>query len=192
MSDIEIEVSFGATKGLPNYSSERADQRLRMTISVDGETIEDQLNDLVKYENILRNHLVYAVAEALAIEAALSEGGVVSLVFPEPQNLAPPVPLAPPPQQQAQPQQQGQGGQPRTPPKLSREEYAALPRLHMDMGDGLKVYVDQRPAKATGKYSAKAPDFKVDVANGDGYWIIDANGVANLNVATAMANAGVQ
>jgi hypothetical protein len=192
MAEIEIEVSFGATKGLPNYSSERADQRMRMTISVAGETVEDQLNELVKYESIMHNHLVYAVAEALGMEAALSEGGIVSLVFPDPppaQQLAPPQPPA-----QSQPggqPQGGGGGRGSGPPKASREEYAALPRVHMDMGDGLKVYVDQRPLKVAGKYSGKAPDFKVDEREGAGYWIYDANGTLNYNVSTAMANAGV-
>lgn len=187
MSDVEIEVSFGATRGLPNYSSERADQRIRMTISVEGERIEDQLNDLVKHENILHNHLVYAVAEALGLEAALSEGGHVSLVWPE----------APPPVQQLVPQQSpqqapsGGGGGGQGPPKASREEYAALPRIHANFGDGLKVYVDQRPLKAAGKYSAKAPDFKVDESNGAGVWITDANGVVQQAIVQALAAAGV-
>jgi hypothetical protein len=192
VADIELEVSFGSTKGLPNYSSERADQRIRMTISIDGDTVEEQLNELVKYENILHNHLVYAVAEALQLEAGLSEGGHVSLIWPEPPAPAAAAPVAPQP---SAPAPQGGGGGsgagPRTPPKATKEEYAALPRLHMDMGDGLKVYVDQRPLKLAGKYQATAPDFKVDQRDGQGYWIKDQNGVLVLHVAQAMQNAGV-
>ena len=85
----------------------------------------------------------------------------------------------------------GAGAQGQGPPKASREEYAALPRVHIDFGDGLKVYVDQRPLKVAGKYSAKAPDFKVDQPNGAGVWITDANGVEQLAVRQAMTTAGV-
>jgi hypothetical protein len=60
------------------------------------------------------------------------------------------------------------------------------------MGDGLKVYVDQRPVKQPlGPYSAKAPDFKVDEPNGEGYWIKDQTGLIVQAVVDAMARAGV-
>lgn len=192
--DVEVEVSFGSTKGLPNYSSERADQRIRMTLSLSGETVEDQLNELVKYENILHNHLVYAVAEALGLEAALSEGGIVSLVFPEAPPPAQPLATPTPPPGGGG---GGSGGGGRgAPPKVSREDYAALPRVHMDVGGtGLKVYVDQRSVKAppigNGPYSIKAPDFKVDEPDGDGVWIYNADGTVNFDTAQAMAAAGV-
>ena len=173
MADIEIEVSFGATKGLPNYSSERADQRIRMTLSVDGESVEDQLNEITKYENILHNHLVYAIAEALGMEAGLTEGGTASLIFPEPAPA--PAQAAPAPQPPPAGGGGGSGGD-RGPSKATREQIAALPRWAMDFGNGMKMYIDQRPLKASGVYSPNAADFKEDVANGDGKWIKDRNG----------------
>ena len=195
-ADIEVEVSFGATRGLPNYSSERADLRLRVTIHSEGETLPDWLNDSVAVEDQLRNHLVYSVAEALGMEAALNEGGRASLVWPEP--------VAPPPSQQLAPTQAPQAAQPPSSqpgggggggygkPKLTKEQLAALPRVHMDFGDGLKVYVDQRSVKQpNGPYSAKAPDFKVDEPNGQGYWIKDQTGLFIQETLDAMARAGV-
>lgn len=189
-ADMEIEVSFGATRGLANYSSERADFRLRLKVSSEGETMPDWLNDAVAIEDQLMNHLVYGVADALHLEAALGEDGKASLLWPEP----PPAAVQPAPQPQAQPQPQGGGGggQPRTPPKVDRATYAALPRYAMDFGDGMKMYVDQRSLKQQGLYSAKAPDFKEDVSNGKGWWIYDQNGVQVLAVAAAMAQSNVQ
>lgn len=188
--DIEIEVSFGATKGLPNYSSERADQRIRMTLSIEGERVEDQLNELVKYENILHNHLVYAIAEALGLEAGLNEGGTASLIFPEPAPMPAP---APPPAQPQAPTGGGGGGTSggRGPSKATREQIAALPRWAMDFGNGMKMYIDQRPLKAAGTYSPNAADFKEDVPNGDGKWIKDQNGNLVQETQRAMAASNV-
>jgi hypothetical protein len=198
-ADIEIEVSFGATKGMPNYSSERADLRLRVTIHSTGETLPEWLNDSVAVEDQLRNHLVYSVAEALGMEAALNEGGRASLLWPEPVQVSPP-----PPQQLAgspSPQAAPSGGSDRPPdtgggggygpPKASKEQVAALPRVHMDFGDGLKVYIDQRPLKAQGIYAATAPDFKVDQPQGQGYWIKEKNGTLVQATLDAMTRAGV-
>lgn len=193
MATVELEVSFGATKGLPNYSSERADQRIRITHEVTGDTLPDWLNDVTSLERQLHNHIVYAVADALGMEAGMNEGGDASLIWPDreaappPQQLAPQA-QAPAPQQAAQ---APQGGAPRTPPKVSREAYAALPRYAMDFGDGMKMYVDQRSLKASGVYSAKAPDFKVDVSNGEGKWIYDPNGNLVAETQRAMTASNV-
>jgi hypothetical protein len=193
LATVELEVSFGATKGLPNYSSERADQRIRITHEVTGDTLPDWLNDVTSLERQLHNHIVYAVADALGMEAGMNEGGDASLIWPDreaappPQQLAPQA-QAPAPQQAAQ---APQGGAPRTPPKVSREAYAALPRYAMDFGDGMKMYVDQRSLKASGVYSAKAPDFKVDVSNGEGKWIYDPNGNLVAETQRAMTASNV-
>lgn len=190
-ADIEIEVSFGATKGLPNYSSERTDQRIRLSVHSEGKELPAWLEDSAKVEDILRNHLVFGVAEALGLEASMSEAGKASLVWPVQEQLAPPAPQQ---QQipQTQPQQQsGGGGQ--GPPKATKEEYAALPRYALNIGGrGMKMYVDQRALKTAGKYSGKAPDFKEDVKDGEGFWIFDRAGNVVLEVRQAMEAAGVQ
>lgn len=192
-AELEIEVSMGATKGLANYSSERADQRIRLKVEVEGDSLPDWLNDAVAVEDQLRNHLVYGIADALGLDAELTEGGKAKLIWPEAPPPVAPVAPQPQPQPQAQPQPQGGGGDggQRQPPKVDRATYAALPRYAMDFGEGMKMYVDQRSLKIQGLYSAKAPDWKEDVPNGKGFWIVNQDGTINFAVQQAMAASNV-
>ena len=190
-ADIELEVSFGATRGLANYSSERADERIRITVHSENDTLPEWLNDITAAETMLRNQCIFQVAESLRLDAAMNEGGDAELIWPEPQPA--PAQLAAPAPAPSGGDQQGTGGAGQKPPKATREEYAALPRYAMNIGNrGMKQYVDQRPLKAIGKYSQKAPDFKEDISNGDGFWILDQNGNVVMEVQQAMTASGVQ
>lgn len=167
---LRVSVGYSAKVGLPNYSSHDSHRSISYEQEVQGGDLAQTLLDAEKVEAMLEAHVKLSVAQSLGLELNGTE-----LQFPvETKVQAQPAPA------RQTPQSRPSGGSSR------------LKEMDVVTVDGTDFY-DQRPLKADGTYSPKAPDFKEvgKTRGGRSLWIHASDGTVNEKVAAMLEANGV-
>jgi len=168
---LRISVGYAAKVGLANFSSHDSHRSLSFEQEVEGGDLAQILSEAEKVEAMLEGYVKLSVAQSLGLEMKGTE-----LQFPDTPPAKVKAPSAP-----ARQTPRSHGGSSR----LQDMEIVTI--------DGVDFY-DQRPLKADGSYSPKAPDFKEagKARGGQSLWIRSQDGSVNSEVVEKLKAAGVE
>lgn len=153
------------------YASQSASVAVGLEFPVKGDS-EKVLDSAEGFEQELQAHCVFAVANALGLEAEMRDDGTAELRF-----------------KQVAAVQQSSGGGASSKGGGGGGNRPSAPQIEVDFGNGRRKYYDYRTAKASGGYGANRPDFVAVDDDDDALWLMDRSGKEKRYMSVALANA---
>lgn len=179
---VTISATYGATVNRGDFNSEKLSQGIVVEYAVDGADSSAAVAQAESLYEGLEVAVKTAVIKGLGLDADFDDKGVLQAKF-----AATPAPAAAPFKAPAE-APFGGGGDSYKP----KADLAGNPRFTADLdGRGVATWIDLRPTKASGAFSANAADFR-DAANSKHQvWLKDKQGNVKAQVAEALTAAGV-
>jgi len=182
---LTVSASYGITKNLGDYSSEKLSQSIALEFDVEGDSAQILAAGQAQ-QDVLVKSVKLAVMAELGIEGKTDDNGTLVPVIGAPAAVAA-TPIA------AAPSYGGgapvPGGSQQFKPKA---DISANPRFAADLdGTGAKLWIDLRPTKASGAFSPNAADFRDAEDSKHQVWLSDKSGAVKASVAEALTAAGV-